>query len=115
MAPAVDYKLKEHEETNNQQDRVLTTMFTDVQEMIQEIGINSEETQQTNKELGAMGQELMGLGEYIRSEVWTSVNTIAQNYTEPKTQKEPMVRESHPKLPYLVGARVEYPIGRPNK
>ena len=78
-------------------------MYTDVQKIIQELGQNREETQQTNKGLVEMGRKLMGLEENIRNEVWTSANTLNQNHTEqePTTQKESMVRASHPQMPYL--------------
>ena len=98
MAQTVEYKLTENEERNNKIEQVPTSMYTDVQKITHELGQNLDATKQTNKGLVATGRKLRGLGENIRNEVWTSVNTLIQTYTEqePKTQKESMVRPSHP-------------------
>ena len=60
MAQTVESKLTENEERNDTKDLVLTAMYNDMQKITHELGLNRGATQQTNKELVAMGQKLKG-------------------------------------------------------
>ena len=62
MAQAVEYRLTENVGSRNKKEQVLTTMYTDVPKIIQELGLSREETLQTNKGLVAMGQKMDGFG-----------------------------------------------------
>ena len=90
MAQTVGNKLPEHEERNDKQEKVLTTMYTEVQKIIHGLVLSREETKQNNKELLAMGHKLKELEANVRSD-----------YTEPTTQKESMVRAQRPEIPYF--------------
>ena len=114
MAQTVENKLTENEERNDKHEQVLDTLYTDMQEIIQELLLNREATTKTNKELVPMGQKLKGLQENATNEVAKSVNALIQNYTDQMAKKEPIVRANLPKMPYLGGTKVEYPIGSSN-
>ena len=96
----VEYKLTGNEERNNNQEKVPTSMYADVQKIIQEIGQNRAETQ---RRLVVMCQKLTGLEENIRNEISTIANTLIQNRKEqePKTKKESRVSESPQEIPFF--------------
>ena len=47
----------------------------------------------------------------MKIEVMKYAQAVVQNYTDPETRKETIVRTKLPKMPYLVGAKVELTIG----
>ena len=60
MAQTVERKLTENEESNDNQEQVLDTMYTNIQKIIQEKGLSRDATMRTNKELVSMDQKLKG-------------------------------------------------------
>ena len=65
MAQNVGNKLTGNGERNDMKEKAPTAMYTDVQTIIHELVNRGEATQQTNKELFAMGQKFMGLGKKL--------------------------------------------------
>ena len=56
LARTIENKLTGNGERNDKQEQVLETQYTNVQKIMQELGLSREASMKTNKELVAMGK-----------------------------------------------------------
>ena len=85
------------------QEKVVETLYTNIQKITQEPGLRRAETSRTDKELVPINQKLKGLEGNAISEATKSAGALIQNYTEAAERNRNMDRTKIPKMPYLGG------------
>ena len=66
MAQTVENKLTENEERNVKREQILDTLRSNMQKIIQELGLNRVSEQTADKALVPTGQKSRGQGGYVK-------------------------------------------------